>query len=128
MLNALSRRKTWKWSKGLPQFSSIFFMFSLILKQFWEPSISLQCKARCLYSKLSKTLLKKTPEKILSILSLWLPFLFNINRKIHPQENNLYVLIYWIKYILSYYNCRSRYNIFTEIFYTIMDCFSINKG
>ena len=51
MLNALSRRKTWKRSMGIPLFSSIFFMFSLILKQVWEPSISLQCKARCLYWK-----------------------------------------------------------------------------
>ena len=53
MLNALSRRKTWMRSIGIPQFSSTFFMLSLILKPVWEPSISLQCKARCFYLKLS---------------------------------------------------------------------------
>ena len=53
MLNALSRSKTWMRSIGIPQFSSTFFMLSLILKPVWEPYISLQCKARCFYSKFS---------------------------------------------------------------------------
>ena len=53
MLNALSCKITRMRFILKILFSSISFMFSLILKQVWESSFSLQWKARCLYAKFS---------------------------------------------------------------------------